>query len=55
MTIRPFIINIVIIVIVATATVNTTTIIIIIIILTFKGPMTTLVVTESNRQWPNDD
>jgi hypothetical protein len=21
----------------------------------FKGPMTTLVVTESNRQWPNDD
>jgi hypothetical protein len=23
--------------------------------LTFKGPMTTLVVTESNRQWPNDD
>jgi hypothetical protein len=22
--------------------------------LTFKGPMTTLVVTESNRQWPND-
>jgi hypothetical protein len=25
------------------------------LILTFKGPMTTLVVTESNRQWPNDD
>jgi hypothetical protein len=25
------------------------------IVLTFKGPMTTLVVTESNRQWPNDD
>jgi hypothetical protein len=23
--------------------------------LTFKGPMTTLVVTENNRQWPNDD
>jgi hypothetical protein len=23
--------------------------------ITFKGPMTTLVVTESNRQWPNDD
>jgi hypothetical protein len=23
--------------------------------LTFKGPMTTLVVTKSNRQWPNDD
>jgi hypothetical protein len=25
------------------------------LLLTFKGPMTTLVVTEGNRQWPNDD
>jgi hypothetical protein len=25
------------------------------VVKTFKGPMTTLVVTESNRQWPNDD
>jgi hypothetical protein len=22
---------------------------------TFKGPMTTLVIAESNHQWPNDD
>jgi hypothetical protein len=29
--------------------------IIVLYALTFKGPMTTLVVTENNRQWPNDD